>query len=706
LNRQSTPRADAPRPPGNAPIPRDQLEEARRRQLIEVTIDSLAEVGYVGSTLAQIASRADVSPGLVAHYFGDKDGLLEATFRSLSGRLGERVRARLALARTPRGRIQVVIDTNLAPEEFDKRTGTAWLAFWGQVLHVHGLKRVQTVYQRRMVSNLCHPLRRLLPANEARSLAAMIAAMIDGVWLRAALSDWKEADSESARALLTAFVDGRLRESALTDGQELALGSDVDTSSKQSRFRSADTFATSNPATGELLAQLKVDGPAQIEAAVEQARMAQKKWASMTGTERGRVLRRAADILRARNAALAELETRDTGKPIQETRVVDVVSGADCFEYYAGIAASLSGEHLDLGPTAFGYTRREPLGVVAGIGAWNYPLQIACWKAAPALACGNAMIFKPAELTPLSAIELRAALAEAGLPDGVFQVVQGFAETGRLLTRHPLIRKVSLTGEVGTGKAVMADAAASLKHVTLELGGKSPLIVFEDAKLENAVAGALLGNFYSAGEVCSNGTRVFVHRSIKAAFLERLRQRVTAMRVGDPLDPQTQVGALISAAHMEKVLGYIARGRAEGARVVVGGYRVTTGDLANGFFVAPTVFDECHDDMSIVREEIFGPVMSVLEFESEDEVIERANATEFGLAAGVFTNDLTRGHRVIAQLQAGTCWINHYNVTPIELPFGGVKMSGLGRENGRAAIEHYSQLKSVYVALGDVDAPY
>jgi betaine-aldehyde dehydrogenase len=426
----------------------------------------------------------------------------------------------------------------------------------------------------------------------------------------------------------------------------------------------------------------------------------------MSGTERGRILRRASDILRARNNELAELETRDTGKPIQETRVVDVISGADCFEYYAGVAPTLSGEHLDLGTQAFGYTRREPLGVVAGIGAWNYPLQIACWKTAPALACGNAMIFKPADLTPLTAIRLREVLDEAGLPDGVFQVVQGRAETGRLLSEHPDIDKVSLTGAVATGKAVMAAAAPSLKHVTLELGGKSPLIVFDDAHLDNAVSGALLGNFYSAGEVCSNGTRVFVHRKIKEAFLQRLVARTSAMRIGDPLDPKTQVGSLISHAHMEKVLAYIARGRAEGAKIVVGGNRVTTSDLANGFFVAPTVFADCHDDMTIAREEIFGPVMCLLDFEDEEEVIARANDTEFGLAAGVFTNDLTRAHRVIARLEAGTCWINHYNITPIELPFGGVKLSGLGRENGRAAIEHYTQLKSVYVAMGDVDAPY
>ncbi|HET9391423.1 MAG TPA: aldehyde dehydrogenase family protein, partial [Steroidobacteraceae bacterium] len=238
------------------------------------------------------------------------------------------------------------------------------------------------------------------------------------------------------------------------------------------------------------------------------------------------------------------------------------------------------------------------------------------------------------------------------------------------------------------------------------LGGKSPLIIFEDARIDDAVSGALLGNFYSAGEVCSNGTRVFVHRQVKAAFMEKLAQRVSAMRIGDPLDPQTQVGALISEGHMEKVLGYIARGKAEGARVVVGGYRLSAGELARGFFVAPTVFDDCHDDMVIARDEIFGPVMTVLDFADEDEVIERANATEYGLSAGVFTSDLSCAHRVIARLQAGTCWINHYNITPIELPFGGVKMSGLGRENGRAAIEHYTQLKSVYVALGGVESPY
>jgi betaine-aldehyde dehydrogenase len=701
LNRQSTLK-DA-RPHGAA-APRDEGEDARRVQLVEVTIDSLAEAGYVGTTLAEIARRADVSPGLVAHYFGDKDGLLEAAFRTLARTLAVRVQARLALARTPRGRVQAVIDINLAPEEFNKRTGTAWLAFWGQVLHVEGLKRVQTAYQRRMLSNLRNDLRRMIPGEDARSLAAMIAAMIDGVWLRAALSEWREADSESACALLTAFVEGRLKDLAQTSaGTATAAAAQVRPALPPA---AGGTFRVHNPATGAVLAELTVDGAAQIEAAVERARAAQRQWAARGGAARGRVLQRAAQLLRAHNDELARLETLNTGKPIQETRVVDVISGAECLEYYAGLAAGIAGEHLDFGPAAFGYTRREPLGVVAGIGAWNYPLQIACWKSAPALACGNAMIFKPAELTPLTALKLEEIYRAAGLPEGVFQVVQGMAATGRLLTRHPHIRKISLTGEVTTGKAVMADAAASLKQVTLELGGKSPLIVFADARLDNAVAGALLGNFYSAGEVCSNGTRVFVQRGVHARFVEQLHARTAALRVGDPLDPVTQVGSLISAEHLEKVLGFIARGRAQGARLVIGGTRLTAGDLANGCFVAPTVFDQCHDDMDIVRQEIFGPVMSVLEFDTEEEVIERANASEFGLAAGVFTNDLTRAHRVIAELQAGTCWINHYNVTPVELPFGGVKLSGLGRENGRAALEHYTQLKSVYVAMGDIDSPY
>jgi len=469
---------------------------------------------------------------------------------------------------------------------------------------------------------------------------------------------------------------------------------------------SETSFSTINPATGEVLAQIAIADDAAVDQAVQRAIKAQQTYARLKGTERGRILKKAADLLRQRNQELAILECRDTGKPLSETSVVDVLSGADCLEYFGGLAASIAGEHVDLGPAAFGYTRREPLGVVAGIGAWNYPLQIACWKSAPALACGNAMIFKPADLTPLTARELEKIFIEAGLPEGVFQVVQGKAATGRALSKHPLIRKISLTGSVPTGQAVLADAATTLKAVTLELGGKSPMVVFDDAPLDNAVSGALLANFYSAGEVCSNGTRVFVHRAVKDEFMSKLVARTQALRIGDPMVMDTQVGALISEGHLNKVLNYVAQGQREGARLLCGGQRLSTPPFDRGFFMTPAIFDRCRDDMSIVREEIFGPVMTVLEFDSEEEVVARANNTDFGLSAAVFTQDLTRAHRVVASLQAGTCWINHYNVTPIELPFGGYKRSGLGRENSKAAIEHYTQLKSVYVAMAPIDSPY
>ncbi len=468
---------------------------------------------------------------------------------------------------------------------------------------------------------------------------------------------------------------------------------------------SGECFDTLDPATNTPICKVQQASDADVAAAVESAQEGFLTWSTMTGAARGRVLNRAVAILRARNRELAELEVADTGKPIQEAEAVDVMSGADCIEYYAGLAAGLTGEHIGLGRN-FAYTRREPLGVCAGIGAWNYPIQIACWKSAPALACGNAMIFKPSEVTPLTALKLAEIYSEAGVPDGVFNVVQGDYRVGQALTAHPGIAKVSITGSVPSGKKVMAAAAASLKHVTMELGGKSPLIVFQDAELRNAVSAAMLANFYTQGEICSNGTRVFVHRSLVDAFLAQLAERTAKLVIGHPMDPATQVGALISRAHMDKVLGYIEAGKAAGARLVCGGERVTSGVLAAGNFVQPTVFADCRDDMSIVQEEIFGPVMTVLAFDDESEVVARANATGFGLAAGVFTRDISRAHRVIAQLEAGTCWINTYNITPIEMPFGGYKQSGIGRENGHAAIEHYTQLKSVYVETGDVDCPY
>lgn len=474
----------------------------------------------------------------------------------------------------------------------------------------------------------------------------------------------------------------------------------------QSATEGGPSFDNRNPATGEILSRVEAASEALVERAVQSAADALPAWRARSGAERGRVLTAAAAALRARNDELARLEVLDVGKPLAEARAVDVASAADCLEYFGGLAASLQGQHVDLGEAAFGYTRREPLGVCAGIGAWNYPLQVAAWKAGPALAAGNTMVFKPSELTPTTADQLARLFSEVGLPPGVFNVVQGAADTGRALVAHPGVAKVSLTGEVSTGRTVMASAAATLKHVTLELGGKSPLVVFDDADLRNAVSAAILGNFYTQGEVCSNCTRVFVHDSIHDAFVEQLRTRTEAMTIGDPMSPATDVGSLISGEHLDKVLGYIELGRAEGARLVTGGRRVTDGALARGFFVEPTIFVDCKDDMRIAREEIFGPVMCILRFGDEDEVIRRANDTPFGLAAGVFTRDLARAHRVVARLDAGTCWINNFNITPIELPFGGNKQSGLGRENSPAALDAWTQLKSVYVELGDVDAPY
>ncbi|MFN3144039.1 MAG: betaine-aldehyde dehydrogenase [Paracoccaceae bacterium] len=455
------------------------------------------------------------------------------------------------------------------------------------------------------------------------------------------------------------------------------------------------------PATGEEVARVHAATPAIVERALAAADAARAEWAAMTGTERGRILRRAADIMRERNRALSEIETIDTGKPLQETLVADATSGADSLEWFGGIAASLRGEHVRLGRD-WAYTVREPLGVCVGIGAWNYPTQIACWKGAPALACGNTMVFKPSETTPLSALKVAEILVEAGAPPGVYNVVQGRGDVGAALVGDARVAKVSLTGSVPTGSKVYAAAAAGLRHVTMELGGKSPLIVFDDADLDDAVSGAINGNFYSSGQVCSNGTRVFLQKGIKEAFLARMVERLKGVRMGDPLDEATNFGPMVSEAQMKIVEGYIAKGIEEGARLVTGGGRANL----PGYFLQPTVFADVTDDMTIAREEIFGPVLSALDFETEEEVIARANDTPFGLSGAVFTRDLARGHRVVGRLEAGSCWINAYNLTPVEVPFGGSKMSGVGRENGLVAIEHYSELKTVYVGMGPVEAAY
>ena len=456
------------------------------------------------------------------------------------------------------------------------------------------------------------------------------------------------------------------------------------------------------PATGAVIATLHEATPEVIEQAISGAQAAQVDWAKLSGMERGRVLRRAADIMRDRNRDLSILETYDTGKPLQETLVADATSGADALEYFGSVAAGLTGEHIPLPGGDWAYTVREPLGVCVGLGAWNYPTQIACWKAAPALACGNAMVFKPSETTPLSALKVAEILIEAGAPAGLFNVVQGAGAVGAPLVTDPRVAKVSLTGSVPTGRKVYASAAEGMKHVTMELGGKSPLIVFDDASLEDAVGGAILGNFYSTGQVCSNGTRVFVQRGLKDAFLARLADRTQQAVIGDPLDEATNFGPMVSEGQLQIALTYIEAGKAEGARLVSGGNRIDR----QGCWIEPTIFADVTDDMTIAREEIFGPVLSVLDFDDEDEVIARANATDYGLSAGVYTCDLQRGHRVIGQLQAGSCFLNSYNDAPVEVPFGGVKASGVGRENSKAAIEHYSQLKAVFVRMGETEAPF
>ncbi len=456
------------------------------------------------------------------------------------------------------------------------------------------------------------------------------------------------------------------------------------------------------PHTGKAIAVLHAATPAIIDQALESARTAQIEWAALSGSERGRVLRRAAEIMRARNHDLSVIETHDTGKPMSETLIADAASGADALEYFGGLAGTLTGEHIPLAGGDFVYTRREALGVCVGVGAWNYPIQIASWKAAPALACGNAMVFKPSEMTPLSALQLAEILLEAGAPAGLFNVVQGFGETGASLVTDARVNKVSLTGSVPTGRKVYAAAADGIRHVTMELGGKSPILVFDDADLENAVSAAINGNFYSTGQICSNGTRVFVQEGLYDRFVARVAARMEGAVIGDPMAENTTIGPMISERQRAIVEGYIAKGVKEGARLVKGGEKID----GQGFYIEPTLFADVTDEMTIAREEIFGPVMSVLKFATEEEGVKRANATEFGLAAGVFTNDLTRAHRVAAAFEAGTCYINAYNLTPVEAPFGGSKLSGVGRENSKAAIEHYSQIKSVYVGMNDTEAPF
>lgn len=461
------------------------------------------------------------------------------------------------------------------------------------------------------------------------------------------------------------------------------------------------------PATGEELRVVESSGKDEVDNAVQCAKLAFKSWSKLSGNERGSILKKAASIVRARSEELARTEVLDTGKPIWEARW-DILGCADTIDYYGGLAATISGDYLQLSNGSFSYTVREPLGVVGGIGAWNYPFQMASWKSSPALACGNTIVFKPSPLTPLTAVMLGEIYSEAGLPNGAYNVIQGDIDTGRYLNVHPDIAKMSFTGSVAVGSKIMETCAKDIKHVTLELGGKSPCIIFEDADLDNAVSGAMLANFLTQGQVCSNGTRVFVQNKIMGPFLAKLVERTKKMKIGDPNHEDTTVGATISKQQAEKVLHYIDIARKDGADILCGGKQVTPQDkkLAGGIYISPCILVNCEDDMRVVREEIFGSVMCVLGFETEDEVLRRANDTEFGLAGGVFTKDLQRAHRVASSLEAGSLYVNNYNVYPVGVPFGGYKKSGIGRENGPDAIEYYTQIKSVYVEMGDIDAPF
>ena len=465
---------------------------------------------------------------------------------------------------------------------------------------------------------------------------------------------------------------------------------------------SGATFNTINPATGAVLTQVAEGRAEDIDLAVRAARAAYDNgpWTrKMAAADRARILWKISDLLLSHVEELAELEALDSGKPVTENARIDIPMAADCFQYYAGWATKITGETIPVRGPFLNYTLREPVGVCGQIIPWNFPLLMACWKVAPALACGNTVVLKPASWTPLTALRLAALAKEAGLPDGVLNVVPGQGSVaGMALVRHPMVDKIAVTGSTPVGQEILRESAATLKRVTLELGGKSPNIVFADADLDAAARGAQSGIFYNKGEVCSAGSRLLVEEKVHDALLEKLIERTRKVAPSDPLDPKCRFGPQVSETQMNSVLRYIGKGREEGAKVVAGGNRATVGD-GRGYFVEPTIFDGVRNDMTIAREEIFGPVLSVIPFKNVEEAVAIGNETIYGLVAAVWTRDIGKAHRVARELRAGTGWINTYGVLDNASPFGGYKMSGFGRELGAASIEMYTQIKSVWVDL-------
>jgi aldehyde dehydrogenase (NAD+) len=461
-------------------------------------------------------------------------------------------------------------------------------------------------------------------------------------------------------------------------------------------------FDTINPATGEVLTQIVEASAEDVDRAVKAARHAFEDrvgpWRKMSAGERGRLLWRLADLVEKNLDELAELETLDNGKPIFESKFVDMPMVVDVLRYYAGLATKIHGETVNTFEGAFTYTLREPVGVVGLIIPWNFPLLLASWKVGPALACGCTIVIKPAEQTPLTTLRFGELAIEAGVPAGALNVVTGGPETGKAIVRHPGIDKIAFTGSTAVGKEIMRSAADTLKRVTLELGGKSPNIVFADSDIDSAVKGAINGIFYGKGEVCNAGSRLFVETKVQDEFVEKMVGRAKKMQPADPLDPKTRMGAIVSQEQMQTVLSYIESGKKEGAKLVAGGNRVSV-DGSKGFFIEPTIFGGVNNDMKIAQEEIFGPVLATLTFDNVDQVIDLANRNQYGLAAAVWTRDIKKAHAVSRQLRAGTVWINTYGLMDAALPFGGYKSSGFGRELGAHSIEHYTELKTVWLNM-------